>query len=69
MTKERAKEDLPPIDLKKCKTKMDALKRHYKRLKDSKNRSGSQTITWPYYGVSQNYCISVLQTCRSLFEL
>ncbi|CAH2090618.1 unnamed protein product [Euphydryas editha] len=44
-----AKHGLPPIDEKKCKTKMDTLKRHYKNLKDNKKKSGNSKINWPYY--------------------
>ncbi|XP_044591462.1 uncharacterized protein LOC123269688 [Cotesia glomerata] len=49
MTVALAEHDLSPIDIKKCKTKMEALKRHYKGLKDNNKKSGNQKITWPYY--------------------
>ncbi|XP_044590231.1 uncharacterized protein LOC123268872 [Cotesia glomerata] len=49
MTVTLAEHDLSPIDIKKCKTKMEALKRHYKGLKDNNKKSGNQKITWPYY--------------------
>lgn len=52
MDLERAKRHLPPIDEKKCKTKMEALKRHYKKIKDAAGKSGHQTLTWPYFNVS-----------------
>lgn len=51
MTTVRAQQGLPPIDEKKCKTKMETLKRHYKNLKDSNKKSGNQKITCPYYDV------------------
>lgn len=52
MTKIRLRKKLKGIPLKKCISKMESLKRHYKLIKDSKGMSSNKTISWKFFDVS-----------------